>query len=103
MIPSSVNILGLDFAVALVPVVDKMVAADGQIDFSAQTISIDESISEQKQEQVLMHEIVHGIFDQLGFSEQSEDEQLVQSLAVALHQTLRPFGALANPAAAASL
>lgn len=37
-------------------------------------------------EQVLMHEILHAVFDLLGLDKLGEDEKKVQSIATALHQ-----------------
>lgn len=37
-------------------------------------------------EQVLMHEILHAVFDLLGLDKLGEDENKVQSTATALHQ-----------------
>ena len=36
-------------------------------------------------EQVLMHEILHAVFDLIGLDKLSEDEKKVQSIATALH------------------
>ncbi len=91
MIPDTVNILGLDYRVLEVAVVDRNDPADGEFDPHEQTIRIDSSLSEQAKEQVLMHEILHGVFLQLGFDEHYEDEHLVQSVSAVLHQTLHPF------------
>lgn len=86
MLPQRISILGLDFDVRLVDEVDHSVPADGQIDFIAQEIRIYRGLSEQKAEQVLIHEVLHGVLTQLGFDDESDNEHLVQSLAVALHQ-----------------
>ena len=78
---SSVSILGLDFAVVRSPGVSRDALADGMI-------TLYDGLSGPKADQVLLHEVVHGVLDQLGYSEQSEDERLVQGLAVGLHQAV---------------
>lgn len=40
-------------------------------------------------EQTLLHEVVHCILDQLGYHELSNDETLVQSFSLLLHQFLK--------------
>lgn len=85
---SSVSILGLDFAVVRSPGVSREALADGMIDHDSQTITLYDGLSGPKADQVLLHEVVHGVLDQLGYSEQSEDERLVQGLAVGLHQAV---------------
>lgn len=91
MIPDSVNILGLDFPVLEMDNYDRHDVFDGEIVFDAQTIKIWGCLSETKKEQVLLHEVVHGILNQLGYDEERDNEQLVQGLAVGLHQALWPF------------
>ena len=91
MLPDSVNIFGLPFRVCITDCIDRHDAADGQIDFDEQVIKIWAGLSQKKREQVLLHEIVHGILEQLCFEDEREDERLVQGLAIGLHQALDPF------------
>jgi len=83
-IPSSVRILGLTYSVTFEDIEDD----DGYISPRRQAIVISSRISEEKAEQVLLHEVVHGILDQLGYLDLYEDERLVQGLAIGLHQAL---------------
>ena len=85
-IPEQVDILGIPYHVKFVPVVDKHEYSYGQIDHVRQEILIDEELTQQRRLQVYWHEVVHGIFSQLAREELHQDEVLVQSMAIALHQ-----------------
>jgi Zn-dependent peptidase ImmA (M78 family) len=86
-----INIAGLDYDIKEVPVIDKDNHLLGQIDYVGQVILIDSEQTEQRKEQTLFHEILHGVLEQTGLSELNEDDRKVQSISVALHQTLKPF------------
>ncbi len=87
-IPSRVCILGLDFAVEVVDEVSHETASDGEIDPTEQVIRIYSGLAPDKARQTFLHELMHGILQQLGRSDLSEDECLVQGLAIALHQAI---------------
>lgn len=91
MLPSELTIQGLDFSVAEVELVSRDTMADGEIDCTEQTIRIYSGLSQQKKEQTLFHELIHGCLAQLQYTDEYEDEKLVQGLAVSLHQALAPF------------
>lgn len=61
----------------------------GEIDYLNQTIEIENSLSEDKFKETLLHEILHAILESLGFDELNEDEHLIQCLANSLHQVLK--------------
>ena len=85
-IPDRVCILGIPYEV----VTDEMEEGeDGCISPRRQRITLREGMCEAKRSQVYLHELVHGILDQLGYSELYEDERLVQGLAIGLHQALK--------------
>jgi hypothetical protein len=50
---------------------------------------IDSSLSDEMKQQVLLHEIIHCVFQLLGMHDEHNDERLVQSLAGVLHQVLK--------------
>ena len=83
-VPQMVNVLGLAYEVAREDLDDE----NGFIDPRRQRIVISSRISDERAEQTFFHELLHGIFDQLGREDLYEDEQLVQTLAVGLHQSL---------------
>ena len=81
-----IKILGVDFKVEEVECVSKEMLARGQINHLTCEIRIDKSMPEDAKKMTLMHEIMHAIFDLLGYSELEEDEEKVQGIAVALYQ-----------------
>ena len=48
-----------------------------------------DKVPEDSMEQTLFHEVIHCAFAEIGRNDLSENEQLVQSLAVLLHQFYR--------------
>lgn len=44
-------------------------------------------MSEEAKAEALFHEVLHGMLVHLGYNEQSQDEQFVQSLSNAMYQT----------------
>ena len=87
--PDQINIMGLDYDILEVDVIERGTNICGQIDHIEQVIKIGKDLKCDRKEQTLVHEVVHGILEQLGYMELHDNEQLVQSLAVALHQTFK--------------
>ena len=58
----------------------------GQIDYKACEIRINKDMSQENKAETLCHEMVHGIFVHLGYTNYAQDEQLVQALANAIYQ-----------------
>lgn len=87
--PKEVNILGVIYKVEEVECVDKYVLCFGNIDYMNSVIRIDKTLSQDKKNQTLMHEILHGIFEGLGYQDLSNDEEKVQSIATALHSVFK--------------
>lgn len=58
----------------------------GQIDYKACEIRINKDMLQERKDEVLCHEIVHGIFVHLGYNDYAQDEQLVQALGNAIYQ-----------------
>ena len=85
----TVNILGLTYEIIEVDVVNKSIPRSGEINFVEQVIKIDKTLKADRKQITLMHEIVHGIFEHLAFTDLIEDEQVVQGIAIALHQILK--------------
>ena len=83
---SSVNILGVIYTVEEVDVGNKVEPRRGEINYLTNEIKIDKNMPLSLKKQVLMHEILHAVFDLLGLDELTENENLVQSIATALHQ-----------------
>ena len=85
----NINILGIDFSVNEVPVVNKNSPEKGEINYLKCQILIDESMPEDLKEQTLWHEILHAICDLTGNYEIGQNENAVQSIATALYCVLK--------------
>lgn len=85
----SINILGTKYVLEFVPIISREEFLVGQIDYVNQKIQLLEDLGEDVVKVTLFHEILHGIFNQLGFSEEETNEHLIQSLATALYQVLK--------------
>lgn len=83
-IPDSANVLGVTYRVEFGGCEPD---EDGFCSPSKLLIGIRDGLSAEKQAQVFLHELVHAILEQLA-REEYEDEQLVQGLAIGLHQAL---------------
>jgi hypothetical protein len=83
--PTTINILGIEYTIKEVDVIDKYVPKFGMIDYTTSEILIDKTLSSNKKIQTLIHEVMHGIFEGLGYDELNSDEEKVQSIATALH------------------
>lgn len=81
----SINILGLNYTIEEVDTVNKFELSKGEINYLSNEIRIDKNMPEDLKNQVLMHEILHAVFELLGMRELAEDEDKVQSIATALH------------------
>lgn len=87
MLPSIVNICGIPHSVRLCS--DNFTTDTlhfGEINYAHAEILINEDISPELQMQTLFHEMLHGILVQLGYSDESQDEQFVTALSNALYQ-----------------
>lgn len=83
-IPRTVNVLGIPYQVEFGGCEPD---ENGFCSPTKRLIGIRDGLSAEKQTQVFLHELVHAILDQLA-REEYEDEQLVQGLAIGLHQAL---------------
>ena len=81
-----INILGVEYTVLEVEVVNKEEPRKGEINFLTNEIRIDRQMPISLKEQVLMHEILHAVFELLGMEKLAMNERNVQSIATALHQ-----------------
>lgn len=58
----------------------------GQIDYKTCEIRINKDLTEENKKETICHEMVHGIFVHLGYTDYAQDEQLVQALGNAIYQ-----------------
>ena len=80
-----IDILGVEYTVSEVDVVNKEELRKGEINFLTNEIRIDKVLPDTLKEQVLMHEILHAVFELLGMEKLAMNERKVQSIATALH------------------
>lgn len=85
---SEINILGGTFTIEEVECVSKEELRKGEINYLTGEIKLDRNMPKTMKEQVLMHEILHAVFDLLGYDKLAADEKKVQGIATALHQVL---------------
>lgn len=58
----------------------------GQIEYKDLIIKINKDMPIEAKKETLCHEMVHGIFVHLGYTDMANDEQLVQALGNAIYQ-----------------
>ncbi len=87
-LPERVNILGLTYEVQEVEVVNRGEALWGMIDYDSQVIRIDANASTERKGQTFLHELLHGILNELGFKKLNENESVVQSISATLYHVL---------------
>ena len=83
------KILATKYDVEEVEQIDKYTRLLGQIQYTEQKIKIDKNISEDMKQEVLIHEILHGILEKLGYTQLNDDEQKVQSIASTMYLVLK--------------
>ena len=69
-----INILGVEYTVLEVEVVNKEEPRKGEINFLTNEIRIDRQMPISLKEQVLMHEILHAVFELLGMEKLAMNE-----------------------------
>lgn len=84
-----IKILGITYEVEEVPQIDKYQRLLGEINYCDQVIKLEEGLSEDRYKATLIHEVFHGILDELGYEDLKSDEKLVQSVSAALYQVLK--------------
>ncbi len=85
----TVDIMGVPYTVKEVPVIDKDTFTMGQINYVSQEILLDETLSGEMKNAVLLHEILHGICMFIGLNHINEDERAIQQLAAGLYSTFK--------------
>jgi hypothetical protein len=85
-IPSEIKILGITYQISEVEYISREELQLARIDYLRTEIQLLSDLSQQKKEQALMHEIMHGIYNALGLDYTDEDN--IQRIACVLHQVL---------------
>ena len=81
-----INLLGVDITVNEVDVVCKEEPMRGVYNYLTATIKLDKNMPISMKNNVLIHELLHAMFDLLGYEDLRDDEQKVQAIATALNQ-----------------
>lgn len=84
-----IKIMATEYEVEEVEQIDKYERLLGQINYEEQKIQVDRSISEDMKKETLIHEILHGILEKLGYVDLNEDEQKVHSIASTMYLVLK--------------
>jgi hypothetical protein len=88
LVPDRINICGVPFSVRYCD--DSFRSDDthfGEIEYQKAEIRINRDMPETMKLQTLIHEWVHGAFVMIGRNDLTDDENLVQCLAVAISNT----------------
>lgn len=83
---TSINILGIEYNVLEQNIIESNPELMGMIDTHLQKIYLKSNLSEDVKNQTLLHEIIHAIFQQLGFI---ENEQVIQQLATSIYRVFK--------------
>lgn len=86
----TINILGIPYEIREVDIIDRDTHLVGQISYTDQIIRIEKGLGKEFRRQTVIHEVVHGILEGLGYRDINTDEQKVQGIASALHQLFTP-------------
>ena len=84
-----IKIMATTYDVEEVDQIDKYTRLLGQIQYVEQKIMIDKNISEDMKRETLIHEILHGILEKLGYNNINDDEQKVHSIASTMYLVLK--------------
>lgn len=87
MIPSEINVCGVPYTVKLCEDNFTTDSHFGEICYTNAEIRINKDLPDSLKKNALIHEWVHGALVMIGRNEETQDEQLVQSLAMAIGQT----------------
>ncbi len=87
---SKVTILGIPYQIEEVDRIENQSdTVLGMILYAEQKIKIRASLPKELKEQTLIHEIIHGILENLGEHDLNNNERLVQSLAATVYQIIQ--------------
>ena len=84
-----VEILGVNYEIKELDIIDENPNVLGQIVYQKQEIQIKKSLLKDMKNSTIIHEIVHGILFHSGKQELNEKEDLVESLSSSIYQALK--------------
>lgn len=82
-----IKVAGIEYTINPVDKLFETYGIYGNIHYSSATINVDNSLSNDRKEQTIIHEFLHAIFFESGYEEQ--DEEMINSVSITLHQVLR--------------
>lgn len=90
-LPKEIKVGGINYTIEMVEVIDVGGERNfqGMCHFDKARIEILESLSDQRIEQTLIHELTHAIFYEAGYDEQDED--MINRVGIVLHQVVKDF------------
>ncbi len=91
-----VEILGVNYEIKELDIVDENPNVLGQIVYQKQEIQIKKPLLKDMKNSTIIHEIVHGILFHSGKQELNEKEDLVESLSSSIYQVLKSNKKLIN-------
>ena len=91
-----VEILGVDYEIKELDIIDENPNVLGQIVYQKQEIQIKKSLLKDMKNSTIIHEIVHGILFHSGKQELNEKEDLVESISSSIYQVLKSNKKLIN-------
>lgn len=91
-----VEILGVDYEIKELDIIDENPNVLGQIVYQKQEIQIKKSLLKDMKNSTIIHEIVHGILFHSGKQELNEKEDLVESVSSSIYQVLKSNKKLIN-------
>ena len=84
-----VEILGVNYEIKELEIIDENPNVLGQIVYQKQEIQIKKPLLKDMKNSTIIHEIVHGILFHSGKQELNEKEDLVESLSSSIYQVLK--------------
>jgi len=87
VIPNKVKVAGVEYTTKEVFALEQKHGLMGQVLYSTCEIEIDDRMTEERKEQVFVHELLHACFNEAGFQEQEED--VINRVSIVLYQVLK--------------
>lgn len=87
MLPNEIDVAGIRYKVNQVEGLAAELGLGGQILYEKGIIKIDADMCQDKKEQVLVHEMLHSIFNEAGYDE--HEEEMINRIGVVLYQVLK--------------
>lgn len=89
-----IRILGIDYSVREVQIINDDDTIMGLCRYQANEILIKKGLSDADKKITLIHEILHAVLGQLGFENENDNENMIKSLSTSLYLVLEENGLL---------